>query len=133
MFGYADEKPDFIVEHSSIILAMLVPWTMKKDKCLHLVVEICEIIQKDMATTLSSAFLPIYLHLNLYENEEIQKKGMEFLLQNAENSLYDLLKSDVTVSFIFYFVFPIDVFALILFYVFYKCFPFPIPCLVNSS
>lgn len=98
MFGYSDEKQDFIVEHCGTILAMLVPWTMKKEKCIDLVVEICEIIQKDMPTTLTNAFLPIYLHLHLYENEDIRKKGMEFVLANAENTLYGLLKSDIKVS-----------------------------------
>lgn len=80
---------------------MLVPWTMKQDKCFELVEEICEIIQKDMATMLTNAFLPIYSHLNLYENEDIRNKGMEFLLQNAENTLYGLLKSDIKVSSLF--------------------------------
>lgn len=98
MFGYTDEKQDFIVEHSGIILAMLVSWTMKKDKCLELVEEIREISQKDMPTMLTNAFLPIYSHLHLYENEDVRNKGMEFLLQNAENTLYGLLKSDIKVS-----------------------------------
>lgn len=98
MFGYSDEKQDFIVEHYGTILAMLVPWTMKKEQCIDLIVEICEISQKDMATTLTNAFLPIYLHLYLYESEDICKKGMEFVLANAENSFYGLLKSDIKVS-----------------------------------
>lgn len=98
MFGYSDEKQDFIVEHNGIILAMLVPWTMKKEKCFDLVVEICEIIQKDMLTMLTNAFLPIYLHLHLYETEDIRRKGMEFLLANTDNTLYGLLKSDIKVS-----------------------------------
>lgn len=98
MFGYTDEKQDFIVEHNGIILAMLVPWTIKKEKCFDLIVEICEIVQKDMATMLTNAFLPIYLRLHLYETEEIRDKGMEFVLANAENTLYGLLKSDIKVS-----------------------------------
>lgn len=97
MFGYSEDKQDFIVEHNGIILAMLVPWSMKQEKCLDLIVEICEIIQKDMATTLSNAFLPIYLHLHLHETEDIKKKGMDFLLQNVDNTLYVLLKSDIKV------------------------------------
>lgn len=98
MFGYTDEKQDFIVEHNVIILAMFIPWSIKKDKCIDLIVEICEIVQKDMATMLTNAFLPTYLHLHLYESEDVRKKGMEFLLQNTELSLYDLLKSDIKVS-----------------------------------
>lgn len=97
MFGYSEDKQEFIVEHSGVILAMLVPWSIKQDKCLNMIIEICEIIQKDMASTLSNAFLPIYLQLHLHENEEIKKKGMDFLLQNVDNSLYFLLKSDIKV------------------------------------
>lgn len=97
MFGYTDDKQDFIVEHNGIILAMLVPWSIKKEKCFDLIGEICDIIQKDMPSTLGNAFLPIYLHLNLYECEDIRKKGMEFLLQSADNTLYGLLKSDIKV------------------------------------
>lgn len=97
MFGYTDDKQDFIVEHHGIILAMLIPWLMKQDKCLDLIVEICEIIQKDMPSTLVSAFLPIYLHLHLHETEDIRKKAMEFVLQNADSSLFGLLKSDIKV------------------------------------
>lgn len=97
MFGYPEDKQEFIVEHSGIILAMLVPWSIKQDKCLNMIIEICEIIQKDMSSTLSNAFLPIYLHLHLHESEEIKKKGMDFLLQNVDNSLYFLLKSDIKV------------------------------------
>lgn len=98
MFGFTDERQDFIIEYNGIILAMLIPWCIKKDKCFDLVVEINEIIQKDMATMLTNAFLPIYLHLHLYESEDVRKKGMEFLLQNADNSLYGLFKSDIKVS-----------------------------------
>lgn len=65
LFGYTDEKQDFIVEYNGIILAMLVPWFIKQAKCIDLIVEICDIIQKDMASTLSNAFLPIYLHMYL--------------------------------------------------------------------
>lgn len=98
MFGYTNEnKQDFIVEHNGIILAMLMPWLMKHEKCLDLIVEICEVIQKDMPTTLSNAFLPIYLHLNLHESEDTKLKGMDFVLSNVENSLYGLLKSDIKV------------------------------------
>lgn len=97
MFGYTDDKQDFIVEHNGIILAMLVPWAIKHEKCLDLIIEICDIIQKDMPSTLGNAFLPIYLHLDLYESDDIRKKGMEFLLQNADSSLYGLLKSDIKV------------------------------------
>lgn len=97
MFGYADDKPDFIVEHSGIILAMLVTWSMKQEACLKLIVEIYEILQTDLASLLSNSFLPIYLHLHLHENEVIRKKGMDFLLQNADSSLYDLLKLDIKV------------------------------------
>lgn len=97
LFGYADEKQSFITEHSGIILAMLVPWYTKQEKCIDLIVEICDIIQKDLASTLGNAFLPIYLHLHLYESEDIRKKGMDFLLQNADNTLYGLLKSDIKV------------------------------------
>lgn len=97
LFGYTDDKQDFIIEHNGTILAMLVPWYIKQEKCIDLIVEICEVMQKDMASTLGNAFLPIYLHLHLYENESIREKGMEFILQNAENSLYGLLKSDIKV------------------------------------
>lgn len=98
MFGYTEEnKQDFIVEHNGIILAMLVPWSIKHEKSLDLIVEICDVIQKDMATTLSNAFLPIYLHLHLHESEDIKTKGMDFLLSNADNTLYGLLKSDIKV------------------------------------
>lgn len=98
MFGYTNEnKQDFIVEHNMTILAMLVPWSMKHEKCLDLIVEICDIIQKDLSTTLNNAFLPIYLHLNLHESEDTKTKGMDFLISNADNSLYDLLKFDVKV------------------------------------
>lgn len=31
------------------------------------------------------------------ESENIQKKGLDFLLQNTENSLFGLLKSDIKV------------------------------------
>lgn len=65
LFGYTDEKQDFVVEHNGIILAMLVPWYIKQAKCIDLIGEICDIIQKDMASTLSNAFLPIYLHMFL--------------------------------------------------------------------
>lgn len=97
MFGYTDDKQDFIVEHSGIILAMLVPWSIKQEKCFDLIVEISDIIQKDMPSTLGNAFLPIYLHLHLYESEDIRRKGMDFLLQSADSSLYGLLKSDIKV------------------------------------
>lgn len=76
---------------------MLVPWSIKQEKCYELIAEICDIIQKDMPSTLGNAFLPIYLHLHLYESEDIRHKGMEFLLQSADNSLYGLLKSDIKV------------------------------------
>lgn len=98
MFGYTDDKQDFIAEHNGIILAMLVSWLIKHDSCFDLIIEISEIIQKDLPSTLTNAFLPIYLHLHLHENEDIRKKGMEFLLQNADNSLYGLLKSDIKVN-----------------------------------
>lgn len=98
MFGYTEEnKQDFIVEHNGIILAMLVPWSMKHEKSFDLIMEICDVIQKDMATTLNNAFLPIYLHLHLHESEEIRTKGMEFLLSHTENTLYSLLKFDIKV------------------------------------
>lgn len=97
MFGYFDDKQEFITEYSGIILAMLVPWSIKYEKCQDLFVEMSEIVQTDLASTLSSAFLPIYLHLHLQENEITRKKGMEFLLQNSDMSLYSLLKSDIKV------------------------------------
>lgn len=79
---------------------MLVPWSIKHEKCSELIVEISDIIQKDMPSTLSNAFLPIYLHLHLYEPEDIRKKGMDIVLQSADNSLYGLLKSDIKVHFL---------------------------------
>lgn len=97
MFGYNDEKQEFIVEHNGILLSMLVPWSMKQEKCFDLIVEICEVIQKDMALTLENAFLPIFLQLNLHENDDIKKKGMDFILSNQDHTLYGLLKLDIQV------------------------------------
>lgn len=97
MFGYTDDKQDFIVEYSATILAMLIPWLMKEDKCVDLIVEISEIVQKDLVSTLSDAFLPIYLHLYLHESEDTRKKAMDFVLQNVDNTLHGLLRQDVKV------------------------------------
>lgn len=99
MFGYSDQNQDFIVEYNGIILAFLVSWTMKSEKCGDLVAEIAEIMQIDMVNMFKNAFLPIYLHLHLNtEEEEIRQKGMELLLKNAESTLYALLKLDYEVS-----------------------------------
>lgn len=88
MFGYFEEKQEFINEHSGILIALLVSWSMKQEKCFDLIVEISEILQKDMALTLEGAFFPIYLQLNLYDNNDIKKKGMDFLLSNVGRPLY---------------------------------------------
>ncbi|XP_031618116.1 serine/threonine-protein kinase ATR [Contarinia nasturtii] len=95
MFGYTDDKQDFIVEHSVIILALLVPWYIKQEKCIDLIVEISEIIQKNVASTLNDSFLSIYLHLHLYENDDVREKAMEFVLHNTDNTLYELLRFDI--------------------------------------
>lgn len=96
LFGYSDEK-QFITEHYGTILATLIPWSMKNKKCIGLIDEICDIIQKDVASTLSSSFLTIYSHLYLQETAEINNKGMDFILSKTDNSLYHLLKSDTKV------------------------------------
>lgn len=98
LFGYGDEK-QFINEHYGTILATLIPWSIKHDKCFGLIDEICDIIQKDMSTTLCSSFLSIYSHLYLHESAETNNKGMDFILNKTEHSLYHLLKSDTKVIF----------------------------------
>lgn len=59
--------------------------------------EICDLIQKDLPSTLSDAFLSIYTHLNLYETKDITSKGIAFVNEFTENTLNQLLKSDVKV------------------------------------
>lgn len=98
LFGYSAEKADFVNEHYSILVATIIPWAMKHEQCLGLIEEICEIIQKDLSTVLCSSFLCIYPHLYLYETAEINNKGMQYIVQQTENSLYHLLKSDAKVS-----------------------------------
>lgn len=89
---------DFIIEHTGIILAMIIPWIIRKPKCDGLLDEISTIIQKDVNTMLSNAVLQIYLHSFLNENEDVQKSIQKFLLAKTEITLYDLLKLDINVS-----------------------------------
>lgn len=77
---------------------MLIPWKIKYEKCARLIEEICDIIQKDLTTTLCSSFLSIYTYLNLNETAEVNSKSMSYVMQSTENSLHQLLKSDVKVS-----------------------------------
>lgn len=96
MFGHANEM-DFISEHHGILLAMLIPWAMKNNKCIDMIEEICDTVQKDLPTVLCSSFLSIYPHLYLNETAEINNKSMQFIVQSTDNSLYHLLKSDTKV------------------------------------
>lgn len=96
LFGYIDEK-DFISKHYRTMLAILIPWQIKNEKCVGLIEEICDTIQKDLSSTMCSSFLSIYTHLNLYESTEINTKGLDYVMRSTDHSLYQLLKSDVKV------------------------------------
>lgn len=65
---------------------------------MELIEEVCDIVQKDLATAISSSFLSIYIHLYLNNSTEENSKCMDFIIQNTGSSLYLLLKSDVKVK-----------------------------------
>lgn len=76
---------------------MIIPWSIRHEKCLGLIEEICDIVQKDLSSTICSSFLSIYTYLYLNESTEMNNKCMNFIIQNTGNSLYHLLKSDIKV------------------------------------
>lgn len=98
MFGYVDDyKLDFIVENCGPMIAMLIPFVIKHEKCLPLIVEICDIVQKDLRSTISSSFLSIYTNLYVNEEADVSEKGMNFLVQKSNLPLKVLLRSDIKV------------------------------------
>lgn len=98
MFGYIDDcKLDFIAENCGTMIAMLVPFVIKYEKCLRLVEEICDIVQKDLASTIAVSFLSIYTNLYVNEATDVSEQCLQFLVQKTARSLNVLLKSDIKV------------------------------------
>lgn len=63
-----------------------------------LIGDVSQIIRKDVADTLSLSFLTIYPYLFLNETTEIINKCIDFIIQNTESTLYNLLQEDIKVS-----------------------------------
>lgn len=98
MFGYVDDyKLDFIVDNCGIMIAMLVPFVIKNEKCLQLIEEISDIVQKDLTSTIATSFLSIYTNLHLNETTDVSEKCIQFLMAKTDRSLNILLKSDIKV------------------------------------
>lgn len=123
MFGFRDAKGEFIMQNHDIILAMLIPFSIRvmhaegaeirlkpihlktlenilrsqHESCSELVDETCSIMQKDRNAILIAAFLSIYKYLYLNETPEIYGKCMDFFLQDPETSLSRHLKFDIKV------------------------------------
>lgn len=98
MFGYIDDcKFDFIVDNCGIMIAMLVPFVIKNEKCLQLIEEISDIVQKDLTSTIATSFPSIYTNLYLNETAEVSEECIKFLVRKTNRSLNILLKSDIKV------------------------------------
>lgn len=99
MFGYAeDAKLMFIVDNCAIIIAMLLPFAMQFEKCLQLVEEICELVNKDLSSIIPGSFLSIYTYLNVNEPIDVSQKCVDFLCQKASQTMKILLNADTKVT-----------------------------------
>lgn len=98
MFSYVDEcKLDFIVDNCGIMIAMLTPFAIKHEKCIRLIEEICDIVQKDLASTIAASFLSIYTILYLNETADTSEQCLQFLVRKSGRSQKKLLKADIRV------------------------------------
>lgn len=98
MFRYADDrKLYFIADNCGIMIAMLTPFAINSAKCIRLIEEICDIVQKDMASTIGDSFLSIYTNLYLNETADTSEKCLQFLVRKSGSSQKRLLKADVRV------------------------------------
>ncbi|XP_055592827.1 serine/threonine-protein kinase ATR-like [Uranotaenia lowii] len=86
---------EFINKYYKIILAMLLPWCIKRPSCVNLLQELANIIRKEKTMVLSNSFLTIYPYLFINEPANITNQCIDFIMTNTGNTLVRLLHSDI--------------------------------------
>lgn len=86
------------MDNSDVIMAILIPYAVERSEFVELLEEISSIVQTDLQSALSSAFLTIYTYSHLFEDERTAGACLQFIIDGTESTLFDLLKSDVQVS-----------------------------------
>ncbi|XP_029733989.2 serine/threonine-protein kinase ATR-like [Aedes albopictus] len=85
----------FATKYYKIILAMLLPWCVKRPKCEKLLDELTNIIRRDKAVLLSGSFLTVYPYLFINEPANITNQCIDYIMTNTGNTLVHLLHSDI--------------------------------------
>uniref|UniRef100_A0A182TC53 Serine/threonine-protein kinase ATR n=1 Tax=Anopheles maculatus TaxID=74869 RepID=A0A182TC53_9DIPT len=86
---------DFVGKHYKIIMAMLLPWCLRLQKCDDLLREVAIIVRKDLVAMLSASFLTIYTYLFISESVETTNNCIEYIMKLTGNSFFHLLHSDI--------------------------------------
>ncbi|XP_058457566.1 serine/threonine-protein kinase ATR isoform X2 [Malaya genurostris] len=86
---------EFAAKHYKIILAMLLPWCIKRPKCEKLLQELADLIRNDKTVLLSRSFLTIYPYLFINEPANITNQCIDYIMKNTGNTLVHLLQSDI--------------------------------------
>ncbi|XP_062565656.1 serine/threonine-protein kinase ATR-like [Armigeres subalbatus] len=86
---------NFVTKYYKIILAMLLPWCVKRPKCEDLLQELANIIRRDTTLLLSNSFLTVYPYLFINESASITNQCIDYIMKNTGNTLVHLLHSDI--------------------------------------
>uniref|UniRef100_A0A182W7X4 Serine/threonine-protein kinase ATR n=1 Tax=Anopheles minimus TaxID=112268 RepID=A0A182W7X4_9DIPT len=86
---------DFVGKHYKLIMAMLLPWCLRMQKCDDLLREVAIIVRKDLVAMLSISFLTIYTYLFISETVEVTNKCIDYIMKLTGNSFFHLLHSDI--------------------------------------
>ncbi|XP_065080234.1 serine/threonine-protein kinase ATR-like [Ochlerotatus camptorhynchus] len=85
----------FVTKYYKIILAMLLPWCVKRPKCEHLLQELANMTRRDKKLMLSGSFLTIYPYLFINEPANITNQCIDYIMTNTGITLVHLLHSDI--------------------------------------
>ncbi|XP_053684897.1 serine/threonine-protein kinase ATR-like [Sabethes cyaneus] len=94
-FQFSSGPVEFLTKYYKIVLAMLLPWCVKRPKCAPLLQELCEIIRTDITVLLSKSFSTIYPYLFINESAAITNQCIDYIITNTGNTLVHLLQSDI--------------------------------------
>ncbi|XP_055529516.1 serine/threonine-protein kinase ATR-like [Wyeomyia smithii] len=94
-FQFASGPVEFITKYYKIVLAMLLPWCVKRPKCIALLQELSELIRTDITVLLSKSFSTIYPYLFINETPVITNQCIDYIITNTGNTLVHLLQSDI--------------------------------------
>lgn len=94
-FRFTAGPVEFITKYYKIVLAMLLPWCIKRPKCVSLLQELSELSRTDITVLLSRSFSTIYPCLFINESVTITNQCIDYIITNTGNTLVHLLQSDV--------------------------------------